>query len=236
MLINLPKRGRQAGQRRDPRLTARGSRCGRRCGWSTGRMFRPGTSEIIAGKGIAERLRRRRTSARRCASRSATGPWSASSTRGGTGFDSEIWGDAEQMMQAFRRTGFLVGDRSRLDDAGASMPSRRAIEADPRLTLEAKREQQFYAEQSRGALQLHQHPRHDRCRSIFSIGAMIGAMITMYAAVANRTGEIGTLRALGFRRSPSWSRSCSSAAAGARRRHRRARRRVAACRPLPSRP
>ena len=56
--------------------------------------------------------------ARRCASRSATGPWSACSTRGAPGFNSEIWGDAEQLLQAFRRLGFsaLI---FRLADAGS---------------------------------------------------------------------------------------------------------------------
>src|SRR5690606_14540496 len=72
------------------------------------------------------------------------------------------------------------------------------LEGDPRLTVEAKRESVFYAEQSEvlanfiGYLGI-------TLSVIFSIGATIGAMITMYASVANRTAEIGTLRALGFR-------------------------------------
>ncbi len=116
---------------------------------------------------------------------------------GRSGFDSEIWGDADQLMQAFRRPVFssvIV----RLQDAGGFDALKARLESDPRLTVEAKRETVFYAEQSRmlanfiGYLGL-------TLSVIFSIGATIGAMITMYASVANRTAEIGTLRALGFR-------------------------------------
>ena len=77
---------------------------------------------------------------------------------------------------------------------------RDAIEADPRIKLELKRERQFYADQSE-ALSRFLRILGITLSVIFSIGAIIGAMITMYAAVANRTGEIGTLRAIGFRKS-----------------------------------
>jgi putative ABC transport system permease protein len=75
-----------------------------------------------------------------------------------------------------------------------------AIDADPRLQIEAKPEIQFYAEQSE-ALATFIRILGLSLSIIFSIGAVVGAMITMFAAVAQRVGEIGTLRALGFRRS-----------------------------------
>jgi len=68
-----------------------------------------------------------------------------------------------------------------------------------RLTLDAKREQIFYEDQSR-ALSTFISILGSVLSVIFSIGAIIGAAITMYSSVAMRTGEIGTLRALGFRR------------------------------------
>ena len=74
-----------------------------------------------------------------------------------------------------------------------------AIEADPRLQLDVKPETQFYAEQSE-ALATFIRILGLSLSVIFSIGAIVGAMITMFAAVAQRVGEIGTLRALGFRR------------------------------------
>ena len=162
-----------------------------------GRLPRPGTAEVIAGRSIAESFRGTGLGETvRFASRDWTvvGVFDA----GRTGFDSEIWGDAEQMMQAFRRLGyssviFRLADGSRFDEV------RRAIEADPRLTLEAKRETRFYADQSE-ALSKFITYLGTSISAIFSIGAIIGAMITMYASVAARTGEIGTLRALGFPR------------------------------------
>jgi len=117
---------------------------------------------------------------------------------GRTGFDSEVWGDAEQMFQAFRRQAFSVLV-FRLADSARFDAVKREIESDPRLTLEAKRETRFYAEQSE-ALSKFISYLGTTISVIFSIGAIIGAMITMYASVASRTAEIGTLRALGFPR------------------------------------
>ena len=115
-----------------------------------------------------------------------------------SGFDSELWGDAEQLMQAFRRTGFssVIAKLTANDQLDAL---RAAVEADVRLNIEGKREQIFYEDQSRG-LSIFITALGTILSVIFSIGAMIGAAITMYSAVATRTAEIGTLRALGFRR------------------------------------
>src|SRR6476620_2434034 len=88
---------------------------------------------------------------------------------------------------------------ARLVDAQAHTQLKTRLEADPRLTLDVKRERAFYEEQSQ-ALSKFISYLGLTLSIIFSIGAMIGAMITMYASVANRVREIGTLRALGFRR------------------------------------
>ena len=73
------------------------------------------------------------------------------------------------------------------------------IESDPRLTVEAKREPRYYLDQSE-AMSKFLRILGLALTIIFSLGAIIGAMITMYAAVANRIVEIGTLRALGFQK------------------------------------
>ena len=102
------------------------------------------------------------------------------------------------MMQAFRRTAYsaLIVELIAAD----RLPEFRArIEGDQRLKLEAKRETVFYAEQSE-LLANFIKILGVTLSVIFSLGAIIGAMITMYAAVSSRTAEIGTLRALGFRR------------------------------------
>ncbi len=162
-----------------------------------GRMFRPGTSEIIAGRSIATGFRGASLGE---TLRFAQRDWTVVGVfdAGRTGFNSEIWGDAEQMLQAFRRLGFsaLV---FRLADPQSFEAVKKEIEGDQRLTLEAKRETQFYADQSEVMAKFISY-LGTTISVIFSVGAIIGAMITMYASVASRTAEIGTLRALGFSR------------------------------------
>lgn len=162
-----------------------------------GRMFRPGSAEIVAGRSAAERFR-------------GAGPGETLSfgqrewrvvgvfDAGRSGFDSEIWGDADQLMQAFRRP-IYSAVVVRLADTAAFAAYKRAVESDPRLTVEAKRETVFYADQSEVLASFIKYLGLT-LSVIFSVGAVIGAMITMYASVASRTAEIGTLRALGFRR------------------------------------
>jgi len=164
---------------------------------TAGRVFRPGSSEIIVGSSIAKGFGNVRIGDHlRFAQRDWTvvGHFDA----GGSGFDSEIWGDVDQLMQSFRRTSYssMV---VRLGQADGFDKFRADIDVDPRLANEAKREQQFYSDQSR-ALSTFINILGLTLTTIFSVAAMIGAMITMYASVANRVGEIGTLRALGFQR------------------------------------
>lgn len=162
-----------------------------------GRAFRPGSSEIIAGRSAAERFKG-----------AGIGEtlwfglreWRVVGTfdAGKSGFDSEIWGDADQLMQAFRRPVysavlFKLNDPERFDEVRAR------LESDQRLTIEAKRENIFYADQSQLLANFIKYLGLT-LSIIFSVGAVIGAMITMYASVATRTAEIGTLRALGFQK------------------------------------
>ena len=163
----------------------------------SGRLFRPGTSEIIVGSSIAARFDAASLGGRIAFAQrewTVVGIFDAA----GSGFDSEVWGDVDQLMQSFRRTGYssMV---VRLASADAFERFRADVDGDPRLTLESKREQVFYSDQSK-ALSTFINVLGLTLSIIFSIGAMIGAMITMYASVANRVGEIGTLRALGFKR------------------------------------
>jgi ABC-type antimicrobial peptide transport system permease subunit len=102
------------------------------------------------------------------------------------------------MMHAFRRPVYSsIILKLRASSEFEKLKSR--IESDPRLTLEAKRENRYYADQSEMMAKFLRILGMS-LTIIFSLGAIIGAMITMYSAVANRTGEIGTLRALGFNR------------------------------------
>jgi ABC-type antimicrobial peptide transport system permease subunit len=162
-----------------------------------GRMPRPGSAEVIAGASISRRF---------------TGCGMGETLRfgmrdwrvvgvfdaGATGFSSEIWGDSDQMMQAFRRPVYSsVIFRMHTPSQFEAFKAR--VEGDPRLTVEAKRETQYYLDQSE-SMSTFLRILGMVLTVVFSIGAVIGATITMYAAVANRVGEIGTLRALGFQR------------------------------------
>lgn len=116
-----------------------------------------------------------------------------------TGFESEVWCDVNPLLAAFNRTVFSTLS-FRVTSEGDLQKVRDRIEHDPRVNyVEVKTEKAFYREQSEfmaGFIKF----LGSAVVVIFSLGAMIGAMITMYAAVANRTVEIGTIRALGFRR------------------------------------
>jgi putative ABC transport system permease protein len=163
-----------------------------------GRAFERGSSEVVVGKSLAKRFESATVgSVLRFGGREwrVVGIFDSS----GAAFDSEVWADNDQLMQAFRRQAYS-SVIARLVDANAYAELKTRLEADPRLTLDVKRERVFYEEQSQ-ALSKFISYLGLTLSIIFSIGAMIGAMITMYAAVANRVGEIGTLRALGFRRS-----------------------------------
>lgn len=164
---------------------------------TSGRMFAPGTSEVIVGAAIARGFANVSLgNTLRFAGRDwvVVGLFDAERS----GFDSEIWGDADQVMQAFHRTVYssIV---FKLSTPEAFAGARQVIDADPRLQLDIKRELDFYAEQSESMSKFIKLLGLS-LSVIFSIGAIVGAMITMFAAVASRIGEIGTLRALGFRR------------------------------------
>jgi ABC-type antimicrobial peptide transport system permease subunit len=163
-----------------------------------GRMPRPGSSEIMAGSSIAARFKGGGFGE---TLRFGMRDWTVVGIfdAGATGFSSEIWGDATQLMQAFRRPVYssLI---FRLRDSAAFSAVKAKLDADPRLTVDVRRETRYYRDQSE-AMAKFLRILGTSLTVIFSIGAIIGAMITMYAAVANRVGEIGTLRALGFQRS-----------------------------------
>ena len=198
VLINLPKRSTGKSANVVIRgVTSEGLELRPQVKIVEGRMFRPGTSEVIAGKSIADGFRGAGLGE---TLRFASRDWTVVGVFDGgrTGFDSEIWGDAEQMLQAFRRTGFS-SVIFKLTDADRFDTIKQDLESDPRLTVEAKREQRFYADQSEALAKFITY-LGTSISVIFSIGAIIGAMITMYASVASRVAEIGTLRALGFSR------------------------------------
>lgn len=162
-----------------------------------GRMLRMGSSEVVVGNSIAKGFQGvglQQTLTWGMRTWTVVGIFDA----GNTGFASEIWGDVDQVMQAFRRPVYS-SMIFKLNHPDVFDAAKTAIEKDPRLTLEARRETRYYRDQSEMMAKFLRILGLS-LTIIFSIGAIIGAMITMYSAVSNRTSEIGTLRALGFRR------------------------------------
>ena len=162
-----------------------------------GRLPRVGSPEIIIGRSIARRFKGAEINE---TIRFGMSDWRIVGIfdAGNSGFSSEIWGDVDQFMQAFRRPAYS-SVIFKLRDSSEFQNIKSRIESDPRMTLEAKRETKYYAEQSE-IMAKFLRILGISLTIIFSLGAIIGAMITMYSAVANRTTEIGTLRALGFQR------------------------------------
>ena len=161
-----------------------------------GRMFRPKLGEVVVGVGVKGRYagvglgseiefgRRRWT---------VVGVFSS----GGTSFDSEIWADVNDVQDDTRRPGYS-GIRVTIAPGADREALVRRIAADGRFTLEAKPEQAYYREQADTANTLYVLVL--TLAVVMATGATFGAANTMYAAVAGRTPEIGTLRALGFGR------------------------------------
>jgi ABC-type lipoprotein release transport system permease subunit len=199
VLINLRKRGSGSSSNVTIRGISEASlRLRPEVRMQEGRMPRAGANEIAVGRSIAERFQGADylgALAFAAASWRVVGVFDA----GNTGFSSEIWGDVDQLMQAFRRPAYS-SVIFRLRDPMALEAVKARIEGDPRLTLELKREVTYYRDQSE-VMAKFLRVLGTTLTIIFSVGAVVGAMITMYAAVATRTAEIGTLRALGFRRS-----------------------------------
>jgi putative ABC transport system permease protein len=161
-----------------------------------GRMFTPGTNEIVVG---------------RAASQQFAGLTVGSSTHWGQNtwhvvgiFDaqgsvaeSEIWCDAKVLQPAYRRGNSYQSVYARLNTADTFAAFKDTLTTDPRLSVTAVREPEYYVAQSEV---LHQIIRTIGfiIAALMGIGAVFGAVNTMYTAVASRTREIATLRALGF--------------------------------------
>ena len=162
-----------------------------------GRMPRAGSSEILVGTSIARRFNGVGLGE---SLRFAMRDWQVVGIfdAGSTGFSSEVWGDVDQIMQAFRRP-IYSSLTFKLRDSADFKTLKEMLETEPRLTVEVRRETRYYRDQSE-AMSKFIRILGISLTIIFSLGAIIGALITMYAAVANRVGEIGTLRALGFQR------------------------------------
>ncbi|MFP5306264.1 MAG: ABC transporter permease [Gammaproteobacteria bacterium] len=160
-----------------------------------GRMFEPGVREVIVGSAVAaqfETLELGGTVDVRDGAWSIVGLFET----GGDVHESELWVDAGALETAARRTAYN-SITVQLDSADAFQAFKDALTTDPRMVVTPQREPDYYASRSE---QLHLMIRilGYTVAVIMGIGAVFGALNVMYAAVATRTVEIATLRALGF--------------------------------------
>jgi putative ABC transport system permease protein len=116
---------------------------------------------------------------------------------GGSVSESELWCDAKVLQPAYRRGNSYQSVYLRLESVDSFQKLKDALTTDPRLNVTAIREQDYYAQQSR-VLQTVIRTIGFAIAGLMGLGAIFGAVNTMYSAVASRTREIATLRALGF--------------------------------------
>ncbi len=164
-----------------------------------GRAPKPGTNEVIVGTAISGRFKGlsagQSIELRRNRPLIVVGELSA----GGGSYESEVWGDLDYIRNALGREAVVSSVRVRLNSPADFDAYRQIIETDKRFSMKVMRESDYYEKQS------EQTAKFLKVMGLivavlFALAAMIGAAITMNGAVAHRSREIGTLRALGFTR------------------------------------
>lgn len=164
-----------------------------------GRPPKPGTTEVMVGRAIAHRFENLELGGEIELRKNVRGQVVGIFSAEGSSYESEAWVDVYVLREAFGRDGAVSSVRVRLESPEAFDGFEAAVEFDQRLGLEAYPEPKFYEDQSEGTA-LFITGIGVTVTVFFSVGAMIGAMITMYGAVSQRGREIGVLRALGFSR------------------------------------
>lgn len=197
VLINLPRRGQEQGSN----VTIRGlgpEGFGMRPEFKLveGQAYRSGMREVIVSKRIAERFQNCGLGEK---IKFAKGYWTVVGVFdvGNTAYASEIWTDANDLAQDFDRDAYS-SVFIRASDAGAMTRLKQQVADDRRLHMKAQTEKEYYERQTSSSAPI-------KALGIFiaglmAVGASFAAMNTMYAAVARRTKEIGSLRVLGFSR------------------------------------
>jgi putative ABC transport system permease protein len=162
---------------------------------TAGRKFQPGLHEVIVGRRIFERIAGAEIGRSFKLQRrdwEIVGIFDAN----GSSFESEIWGDVDVIGPAFNRAGYH-SVTLRMRDPSTINALNSELEHNPRMQVQAVQERQYYEDQS-GVVSGQLLGLAVFVAIVMGIGAVFGAMNTMYALVAARTREIGTLRALGF--------------------------------------
>lgn len=174
-----------------------------------GHMFRRGTNEIIAGRGIVREFSGFDVGK---TLRLGQSTWTVVGVfeDGGTVRESELWADVGVVQSAFNRLNFFQTFRARLTSPSQFAAFKAYVDADPRLKLSVQTEAEYFAEQAKqsgGLISTLGWP----LAIIMAIGALAGALNTMYSSVAARGTEIATLRAIGFGGVPTFAGTLAEA-------------------------
>ena len=162
-----------------------------------GRWFQPGQREVVVSKSIHNRFGQSNVGD---TMRFGKGSWAVVGVfdSGGSAYDSEIWGDVNQMATDFDRTGGVSSAYLRAEDTGTAAALAKQVSDDQRLKLDGVVETEYYAKQTRSGNTIKYVGYV--VGFIMAIGSLFAAMNMMYATVAYRSREIATLRILGFSR------------------------------------
>ena len=161
-----------------------------------GRRFRTGMRELIVGRNAAREFAHTSVGS---TIRINGQPWKIVGEFAHAGaHDSELWGDVNVIGTAFHRGSSVQSVTVRLTGARAFEAFKAALASDPRLKVQAQTTKAYYASQSKGMTRII-GILATTVAVIMAIGAVAGALNSMYAAVAARTREVATLRAMGFR-------------------------------------
>lgn len=164
-----------------------------------GRRFKPGLRELVVGQGALRQFVGLGVGRQL---RLAGQPWTVVGVfASGDSHDSELWGDMQTVAAAYRRGSSAQSVTVRLTSPQAFDAFKAALSADPRLKVDVSTTREYYNKQSEGLTKVIRAVGIT-VGTIMAIGAIFGALNTMFAAVAARAREIATLRAIGFRGVP----------------------------------
>jgi putative ABC transport system permease protein len=161
-----------------------------------GRMFEFGTNEVVVGRGASGQFQGLTLGNE---IRSGQNVWRVVGifeSDGGVA-ETEIWCDVRVLQGAYRRGNSYQTVLARLDSSDSFGGFRDWLTANPQVNVQVRRETEYYAQQSRALNTLIQRVGYG-IAALMGIGAVFGAILTMYTAVSTRSREIATLRALGF--------------------------------------